>query len=71
MIGKCVPGICRRQLRLRFNMASVGGRRAGKVECRWRDGGNGAGTQRRRRAADGSPPLMRCVVTAARDERTV
>jgi len=38
--------------------ASVCDRQAGKEQRRWRDGGNGAGAQRRRRAADGRPPLM-------------
>jgi len=37
-----------------FDEASVCGRRAGEVECRRSDGGNGAGAQCRRRAADGS-----------------
>ena len=53
-----------------FDEASVCGRRAGKVERRRRDGGNGVGAQRRRRAADGSPPLLRPMhmplVTSAR-----
>ena len=43
---------------VRFNEASVCGRRAGKVERRRRDGGNEVGAQRRRRAADGSPSLL-------------
>jgi len=50
--------------------ASVCGRRAGKVEHRRRDGWNAAGAQRRRRAADGSLPLLRPtllpLVTSAR-----
>ena len=54
----------------RLRSASVCGRRAEKVERRRSDGGNGAGVQRRRRAADGSPPLMRLselpLVTRAR-----
>jgi hypothetical protein len=40
------------------------------VKCRRRDGGNGAEAQHRRRAADGSPPLLRPtplpLVTSAR-----
>jgi len=44
---------------MRFDKASVCGRRAGKRSGERRDGGNGAGAQRRRRAADGSQPLMR------------
>jgi hypothetical protein len=35
-------------------MASVSGWRAGEVKRRRRDGGNGAGAQRRRQAADES-----------------
>jgi len=44
---------------MRFDKASVCGRRAEEVERRRSDGGNGAGAQRRRRAADGSRSLMR------------
>jgi hypothetical protein len=54
-----------------LHKASVCGRRAEKVKHRWRDGRNGAGAQRRRRAADGSPLLMRPNPIAARDERAV
>jgi hypothetical protein len=53
-----------------LDVASVCGRRAGEVKRRRRDGGNGAGVQRRRRPADGSQPLMRPLelplVTSAR-----
>ena len=50
---------------------SVCGRRAGTVERRRRDGQNGVGVKRRRRAADGNPPPLRLkrmplVVTRAR-----
>jgi len=50
--------------------ASVCGRRAEEVQRRRRDGWNEDGAQRRRRAADGSPPLLRPtplpLVTSAR-----
>jgi len=42
-------------------MASVCGWQAEEVKRRWRDGWNGAGAQRRCRAADGSPPLLRLI----------
>ena len=54
-----------------FLNASVGGRRAEEVKRRRRDGWNGVGAQRRRRAADGSPPLLRPNSIPARDERAV
>jgi hypothetical protein len=50
--------------------ASVCGRRAETVKRRRRDVRNAAGAQRRRRAADGTPPILRHI-TAARDERVL
>jgi len=49
-------------------LASVCGRRAGTVQRRRRDGGNGVGAQRRCRAADGSRRSCGQSI-AARDER--
>ena len=58
---------------IRFDEASVCGRRAGQVERRRRRASSGTKPERnaRRRAADGSPPLLRSCTMQARDERAV